>query len=106
MIANGAVHTTGINIVGVLAILIPIISCLVGIAIFLDQRNTRREAKREQFVEQIQRETKDEITSAVTHLSEVLLERLETKEAVNQIRVEIAGMKASIASIKDDTKRT
>lgn len=100
MIADATVHTTGINILGVLAILIPVISCLIGLAVFIDQRNQRRETKREQFVERIQAETKDEITTAVNHLSEVLLERLETKESVNQIRVDLAAVKIQLADIR------
>lgn len=90
VIAAGEVHTTGINIESVLAIVIPLAAFFVALAAYLDARQSRRDAKREAILTKIQADTKDEITTAVDHLAEVLLERLETKEEVSKIRTDLA----------------
>lgn len=94
------VHTTGINIAAVLSIVLPVVGAILGVGTFLDNRTKRREERRDKFVEQIQQETQKEITTAVNHLSEVLLERLETKQAVNDLRVTIAGMQAELRDMR------
>ena len=106
LVAVQSVTTHGVNWESITVIVIPIVGCLVGIATFLDSRSSKREAHREKFTTDLQTQFKDEITTAVAHLSEVLLERLETKEAVNQIRVEIAGMKQQIEDVRHATAPT
>lgn len=98
--ASQSVTTHGVNWTSVTVIIVPIVACLVGIATYLESKSNRRETRREKFTEDLQNQMKEEITSAVGHLSDVLLERLETKDAVNQIRVEISSMKQQIEDFR------
>lgn len=100
-LAETTVRTNGINLAAVLAIVLPMIATLVGIATYLDSRSKRREDRRETFTQKMQSEYKEDITNAVNNLRDVLLERLETKEAVNQVRIELAGVKVQITELRE-----
>lgn len=98
MIAAEAVHTTGINweSVGIISGIISawVIVLLTAMTIWLSRRDKRLEARNEELAQQ-NNEIKDEITASVNHLSEVLLAKLETKEAVNQISVRLARVEGA-----------
>lgn len=53
------------------------------------------------FITWRQKQQKDEITSSVNNLRDVLLEKLETKDNVNQLKIEIAKISTDLSSIKD-----
>jgi uncharacterized membrane protein len=84
-VALQTVHTTGINwqsvavIVGSLGVFI--LSAMIWFVALIDRRN---------------RTIRTEISSAVDNLAAVLTARLETKDAVNQLRVEVAQLKGQI----------
>lgn len=79
--AVAPVHTTGVNWESVITIVLSILVAFATVGAFLDVRLRRR-----------QEDTKNEITEAVSHLSAVLLERLETKENVASLRTEVATL--------------
>lgn len=79
------VHSTGINWTGILPILIAVIGMGIGIATYVDNRQSKRQAK-----------TEDQIKDAVKSLSDVLLERLETKENVARLSERIARMEVKL----------
>lgn len=91
-IAIQTVHTTGINWSSVAVLIISIVGCFIGVAAYIDRRSAAR-----------QDSIKDNIQGSVNHLSEVLMERLETKDNVNALRVEVAQLKTEIADIKAHT---
>jgi hypothetical protein len=79
------VHTTGVNWTSVLTIVGGVFGSFLAAVAFLDARQRRR-----------QDDTKNQITEAVTGLSNVLVERLETKENVGQLRVELAHVEEQV----------
>lgn len=83
------VKTSGINWPSVLLIAGSIVGCIVALLGFLDIRQRRR-----------QDDIRDEITRAVNHLSDVLLEKLETKDNVNDLKTEVAVMHDQIVDLK------
>lgn len=103
--ATEPVQTRGVNLAAVLAIVLPIASVLIALVGYLDVRSSRREARRETASEKLQNNIKTEITDSVNHLSEVLLERLETKEAVSAVRTEVAKMGVEIGMLKDEVRK-
>lgn len=84
-VASVPVHTTGVNWGSVLTIIGGTVAAFIGAVSFLDARQRRR-----------QDDTKTQITDAVTGLSAVLVERLETKENVGQLRVELAHVEEQV----------
>lgn len=84
-LAEATVHTSGINIESVLTIIGALVVAIVAVGTWLDQRVKNR-----------QDATKAEISEAVTHLSEVLLERLETKENVANLRTQVATLSVQV----------
>jgi hypothetical protein len=85
LIATAAVHTTGINWSSVAVIVGGIggviIAALAFIIRLMDRRNNA---------------IRDEITNAVTNLGHILEAKLETKDAVNQLRIEVAELRGQI----------
>lgn len=79
------VHPTGINWVGILPIIVAIIVGGVGIAGYVDGRQSRRQSI-----------TETQIKDAVNNLSNVLLERLETKENVARLSERMARVEVKI----------
>jgi F0F1-type ATP synthase membrane subunit b/b' len=53
------------------------------------------------LIERRNKNIKDEITSAVNNLATVLEAKLETKDAVSQLRVEVAELKGQLAKKAD-----
>ena len=93
-----AVHTTGINWLGISPILGVIITGMALIITFQERRENKREKiqkAREIQQERQNQEIKQEIASSVDHLSEVLLAKLETKEAVSRISERLARIEGS-----------
>jgi hypothetical protein len=86
------VHTSGVNweSLGV------IISALVFVFGLVTWRQAQSDRKNER--------TKNEITVSVDNLRDVLLEKLETKENVNQIRVDMAGLKADVENMRTELR--
>jgi hypothetical protein len=87
------VHTSGINWESVAAIVggigTFILAALVWIIGLIERRN---------------KAIKDEITNAVNNLAQVLEAKLETKDAVSQLRVEVAELKGQLAINKQVDK--
>lgn len=79
------VHTTGVNWVSIATIIIPIVVCVIAVATYLDHRTEKRQTT-----------VKTEIKESVDQLSAVLQERLETKENVNQLKIEVASLRSSM----------
>lgn len=82
------VHTTGVNWGSVLTIIAGVLASFIGSVTFLDMRQRRR-----------QDDTKNQIADAVGQLSAVLVERLETKENVGQLRVELAHVEGQVTAL-------
>lgn len=74
VIAAAAVHTTGVNWLSIAAIITPVIVALIA------------------GVRWIVVSIKGEMREQVKGLSDVLVERLETKENVNALKIEVARM--------------
>jgi hypothetical protein len=85
VLAVATVHTSGINWESVAAIVggigIFVLSALIWVVQLVEKRN---------------RAVRDEITNAVTNLGIVLEARLETKDSVNQLRIELAQLKGQL----------
>ena len=85
LIATATVHTTGINWSSVAVIVGGIggviIAALAFIIRLMDRRNNA---------------IRDEITNAVTNLGHILEAKLETKDAVNQLRIEVAELRGQV----------
>lgn len=88
MMALATVQTSGINIQEVLTIIGALVVAVVAVGTWLDQRVKNR-----------QDATKAEISEAVTHLSDVLLERLETKENVANLRTQVATLSVQMEGL-------
>lgn len=73
------VQTTGINWMSFIPLVATIVTCFIGVAVYGENRQAKR-----------QNEMKSEITESVGHLSDVLLERLETKENVSKLNERLA----------------
>ena len=80
MIAQSAVHTTGLNWES-LAVIFGGFATVAGIMLA--------------WTEHRQRAMKDQIADAVNHLSDVLQAKLETKDAVNAINIRLARLEGS-----------
>lgn len=78
------------NWVQVLVVLAGLIAAIAALGAWLDQRTKARQA-----------ETKNEVREAVDQLSAVLLERLETKENVAELRVQMARMNEQLKNLGD-----
>lgn len=83
------VHTSGVNWASVSVLVVSIVGCFIAVATYIDKRAGTR-----------QDNIKDNIQGSVDHLSQVLMERLETKDNVNALRVEVAQLKTEIADMK------
>jgi len=85
MLVETAVHTTGINWSSVAVIIGGIggvvIAAMAFVIRLMDRRNNA---------------IRDEITTAVTNLGHILEAKLETKDSVNQLRVELAELRGKI----------
>lgn len=77
------VHTTGVNLDSLIPIIATIVSCCIAVAAYLDSRTRHR-----------QDDMKGEIADAVKQLSDVLLERLETKDNVAALKERISRLEA------------
>lgn len=88
MLATEVVHTTGINWES-LGVIVAALAFAFGIVTWRQTQSDKR-----------QREQKEEITTSVDNLKDVLLEKLETKENVNQIRVDMAGLKSDVEHMR------
>jgi len=94
MVATAVVHTTGINWQS-LGVIIAAVATLIGI---LTWHISRRDAQhRAQILRQEER-----ITHSVDDLRAVLLEKLETKENVAAIRIDMATLKADVSHLQAD----
>lgn len=88
LLSSAVVHTTGINWESIGAIA-GIVTALFGAFTWYVAR--RDKAQRE-LVSKIEKNT----SSSIDNLSTLLLEKLETKENVNQIRVDMAAIKTRV----------
>lgn len=87
-IADQVVHSTGINWIGISPILAVMIA---GIGVIIAVMNRRDERYQRQNIE-----IKEEISSSVNHLGEVLSARMETKEAVARISERLARVEGVV----------
>lgn len=88
-------HTTGINwqSLGVIAALIGI---AVTILLFMIARKDKKHDQEARDLKEQIGVAIDTNSSAITALGQLLEAKLETKEAVNQIRVEMAELRAEV----------
>ena len=84
------VRTTGINWESVAAI-VALVSVLMSLMLWLISHRDRK-------LRQASEEIKVEITSAVDHLADVLMAKLETKETVARISERLARLEGAAAS--------
>lgn len=89
------IHASGINWIGIS----PILALLIGAGSLIVTLQVRRENRQDARSEDV----KNEITTSVDHLSEVLLAKLETKETVARISERLARLEgASRANSPDN----
>jgi len=74
--------------VQVIVVLSGVIVAVVSLAAWLDSRQRIRQAQ-----------TKDEVQTAVKQVSELLTEKLETKDNVTKLRLELAGLTAKVDAL-------
>jgi F0F1-type ATP synthase membrane subunit b/b' len=85
MIAEAAVHTVGVNWTSVAVIIGGIGGVVIATMAFVIRLMDRRNNA-----------IRDEITNAVTNLGHILEAKLETKDSVNQLRVELAELRGQV----------
>lgn len=86
MVTLASSGTITVNWESLVTTTIPIVGTLIAVATYINSRTN----KRERLNRLTQENVRDEIKTAVDHLAEVLLEKLESKDAVNQLRIEMA----------------
>jgi peptidoglycan hydrolase CwlO-like protein len=84
-----------VNWQSIAVLVVSIVACFIAVATYIDKRATSR-----------QETIKNEIQSSVEHLSDVLSERLETKENVSQLKVQIAALQVQVESLRADVKES
>lgn len=87
MVAVQTVHTSGINWGSIAVIVCTIVACFIGVATYIERKHTLRNET-----------IKDDIKESVDHLAAILLERLETKENVNALRIEVERLRSEVIS--------
>lgn len=87
MIASASVHTIGINWESIGVILGFVTLGFTMLAYWMTRRDAKQEVRNN--------EIKDEISQSVNHLSDVLLAKLETKEAVARISERLARLEGA-----------
>lgn len=95
-LAAAAVRTTGVNWESVAAIT-GIVAVIMTVVLWIFNRRDKRQ-------EEQNNELRHEFTRAINNLSDVLLAKLETKEAVAQISVRLARVEGA-AGIASNTSR-
>lgn len=90
MLASEVVHTTGLNWESLGVIIAAFTFIFTAFTWFIVRRDSQNDRQ------------KNETAQAVKNLETVLLEKLETKENVNQIRVTLATLQADVKSVKED----
>jgi predicted trehalose synthase len=88
ILTTATVHTEGINWASVAVIIGGIGTFVLAALVFTVQ-----------LIERRNKAVRDDITNAVTNLGTILEAKLETKDAVSQLRVEMAEMRGQLASI-------
>jgi hypothetical protein len=94
MLAVQTVHTTGINVASLATILGGFAAIVAIMQTFLSRRIQRKDAAHDKEIQDI----RSDITTSVDHLSEVLLARLETKQAVSEINARLSRVEGAIAA--------
>jgi hypothetical protein len=97
--AGGTTIVAPLNWTPIIAVVLPIVGTLIAIAGYL---NTKTEARSRQS-QQVQDSLRAEIKSSIDNLASLLLEKLETKETVNALKVELARVKVELESIERAT---
>lgn len=87
-LAQGAVHTAGVNWESVGAIA-AVVAVIMTVVLFIMARRDRRQ-------QAFNTEVQTDITAAVNHLSDVLMAKLETKETVARISERLARVEGSM----------
>lgn len=83
---------TNINWPGLVVSLASFIACMAGIVTFID----RKQDKRSQAIADTQNSLREEFRKSLESAAAILSERLETKDNVNELRVEVAKMSAQL----------
>jgi peptidoglycan hydrolase CwlO-like protein len=91
MVAIATVHTSGVNWQSIAVLVVSIVGCFIAVATYIDKRAGSR-----------QEMIKDEIQSSVSHLSDVLSERLETKENVSALKVQLAQLQGQVTRLDQE----
>lgn len=81
---------SGLNIGQLLGILLPLIVCAIAVLTYRDIRINRKQA-----------EQAEDIRTAVSHFTDVLGERLETKENVALIRIRVGQLSTEVATLRE-----
>jgi hypothetical protein len=81
MLAIQTVHTSGVNWTSIAVIVGSIVASLTLVMTIIGRWN---------------KTVKDDITRSVDNLSEVLTAKMETKETVNQLRLEVAELRGQV----------
>lgn len=84
------VATPGINIGQLLGILLPLVICAIAVLTYRDIRLSKRQEATAQLVRK-----------AVEDLVAVLTERLETKENVALVRIDVARVRTEVATLRE-----
>lgn len=84
------VATPGLNIGQLLGILLPLVVCAIAVLTYRDVKLVRQ-----------QKETAQLVRNAVADLVEVLTGRLETKDNVALVRIDLARVRTEVATLRD-----
>lgn len=96
MVAAATTVVLPLNWTPIIAVVIPIVGTLIAVAGYL---NTKTESRNRQ-ANQVQDTLRVEIKASIENLSTLLLEKLETKETVNALKVEMATMRAELEGLR------
>lgn len=97
MILAAAVQTKGINWESV-SVIIAAVAVIVTIMLFVLGRRDRRQHDTSVQLETRFNEMQQEFTTAINHLSDVLMAKLETKESVARISERLARLEGAAGS--------
>lgn len=97
MIAGAVVHTEGINIESLSAILVGVAAIVGVLQTFVYKRQTRLEKAASQM--------ESRTAKAIEDQTAILLAKLETKENVSELRVKVAEMSGILSSLTNGDYR-
>lgn len=89
ILAQSAVHTVGVNWSSVAVIVGGIGGVIIAALAFVVR-----------LMEKRNKQVRDEITNAVNNLGAILEAKLETKDSVNQLRIELAEVRGQLHNIQ------